>query len=70
MTGSNLNAVASPRPDVTHSENTPSALPPAGPLPRGRNPLRRDLTSRKDSIKDVIQPSLSDQENPAKSVHR
>ena len=69
-----LNAITSPRPDVTHAAGTPP-LPPQ-PIPaaglsnsRSRNPLRRDLhIHRKDSIKDVIQPSMSDPENPSKSV--
>lgn len=65
----NLNAMTSPRPDVTHLSGGPPVLPPTGPnTARGRNPLRRDLVHRKDSIKEVLQPSLSDPENPPKSV--
>lgn len=61
--------MTSPRPDVTHLSGGPPVLPPTGPhTSRGRNPLRRDLVHRKDSIKEVLQPSLSDPENPPKSV--
>ena len=63
----NLNAMTSPRPDVTHLSGGPPVLPPTGPnTARGRNPLRRDFVHRKDSIKEVLQPSLSDPENPPK----
>ena len=68
-TPTNLIAMTSPRPDVTHLSGGPPVLPPTGPhTSRGRNPLRRDLVHRKDSIKEVLQPSLSDPENPPKSV--
>ena len=64
-----LSAMTSPRPDVTHLSGGPPVLPPSGPnTSRGRNPLRRDLVHRKDSIKEVLQPSLSDPENPPKFV--
>ncbi|XP_046441601.1 katanin p80 WD40 repeat-containing subunit B1-like isoform X3 [Daphnia pulex] len=66
-TPTNLIAMTSPRPDVTHLSGGPPVLPPTGPhTSRGRNPLRRDLVHRKDSIKEVLQPSLSDPENPPK----
>ena len=68
-TPTNLIAMTSPRPDVTHLSGGPPVLPPTGPqTSRGRNPLRRDLVHRKDSIKEVLQPSLSDPENPPKYV--
>lgn len=65
-TPTNLIAMTSPRPDVTHLSGGPPVLPPTGPhTSRGRS-LRRDLIQRKDSIKEVLQPSLSDPENPPK----
>lgn len=63
------NAMPSPRPDVTHSTGNGNQPPlPTGLNSRGRNAIRRDRDPihRKDSIKDVLQPSLSDPENPPK----
>ncbi|XP_057364598.1 katanin p80 WD40 repeat-containing subunit B1-like isoform X2 [Daphnia carinata] len=65
-TPTNLIAMTSPRPDVTHLSGGPPVLPPTGPhTSRGRS-LHRNLIHRKDSIKEVLQPSLSDPENPPK----
>lgn len=61
LISSNLNTMTSPRPDVTHSAGS---LPPSGSFTsRGRNPVRRDVAPRKESIKDILQPYLSDSEN-------
>lgn len=63
--GSNLNTMTSPRPDVTHSAGS---LPPSGAVTsRGRNPIRRDVPPRKETIKDILQPYLSDSENSPRS---
>jgi len=63
--GSNLNTMTSPRPDVTHSAGS---LPPSGSFTsRGRNPIRRDNPHRKETIKDILQPYLSDSEHTSRS---
>ena len=72
--GSNLNNMASARPDVTNSAGllTSSsggsgglaAAAAAAATSRGRNPQRNNLVQRRESIREILQPSLSDPENP------